>query len=161
LTLSTCIIDNNQGNNTKTEQKWVTFTYTGSYIRKITKLFKDTNLKVAFKTTTTEGKLLGDTRTTNIYKQSDVYKMTCQSCRKVYIGQMGRTLTRYKEHIKNIRFTKGELAFAQNILDKGHQYGPMEQIMEMTPYARKGNIMNMKENYYIYQFKQLNELIEE
>jgi hypothetical protein len=24
--------------------------------------------------------------------------------------------------------------------------------------ARKGNIMNIKENYYIYQFKQLNEL---
>jgi hypothetical protein len=33
--------------------------------------------------------------------------------------------------------------------------------MEMTEYARKGNIMNIKENYYIYQFKQLNELIEE
>jgi dTDP-4-amino-4,6-dideoxygalactose transaminase len=33
--------------------------------------------------------------------------------------------------------------------------------MEMIEYARKGNIMNIKENYYIYQFKQLNELIEE
>jgi hypothetical protein len=37
----------------------------------------------------------------------------------------------------------------------------MEQIMETTEYARKGNIMNIKENYYIYQFKQLRELIEE
>jgi hypothetical protein len=37
----------------------------------------------------------------------------------------------------------------------------MEQIMEMTEYVRKGNIMNTKENYYIYQLKQLNELIEE
>jgi hypothetical protein len=44
---------------------------------------------------------------------------------------------------------------------KGHHYGPMEQIMEMIKYARKGNIMNIKENYYIYQFKQLNELIEQ
>jgi hypothetical protein len=26
--------------------------------------------------------------------------------------------------------------------------------MEMTKYARKGNIMNIKENYYIYKFKQ-------
>jgi hypothetical protein len=33
--------------------------------------------------------------------------------------------------------------------------------MEMTEYDRKGNIMNIKENYYIYQFKQLNELTEE
>jgi hypothetical protein len=37
----------------------------------------------------------------------------------------------------------------------------MEQIMEMIKYARKGNIMNIKENYYIYQFEKLNELIEE
>jgi hypothetical protein len=35
------------------QQKWFTFTYTGNYIRKITKLFKDTNLKIAFKTTST------------------------------------------------------------------------------------------------------------
>jgi hypothetical protein len=43
---------------------------------------------------------------------------------------------------------------------KGHHYGPMEQIMEMIEYAIKGNIMNIKENNYIYQFKQLNELIQ-
>jgi hypothetical protein len=86
--------------------------------------------------------------------------MTCQSCHKVYIGQTGRKLTGYK-NIRNIRFNKEESAFAQHILGKGHQYGPMEQIMEMTGCARKGNIMNIKENCYIYQFKQLNELIEE
>jgi hypothetical protein len=49
---------NNQGNNTKPEKKWVTFTYTGNYMRKITKLFKDTKFKVACKATTTVGKLL-------------------------------------------------------------------------------------------------------
>jgi hypothetical protein len=37
----------------------------------------------------------------------------------------------------------------------------MEQIMEIIEYARKGNIMNIKEHYYIYKFKQLNELTEE
>jgi hypothetical protein len=74
---------NNQGNNTKTEQKWVIFTNAGNYIRNITKLFKDTNLKVAFKTTTTAGKLLSNTRTTYTNEQSNIYKMTCQSCHKV------------------------------------------------------------------------------
>jgi hypothetical protein len=71
-----------------------------------------------------------------------------------------KNLTRYKEHIRNIRFNKEESAFAQHILGKGHQ-SPVEQIMEMIEYATKGNIMNIKENYYIYQFKQLNELTEE
>jgi hypothetical protein len=35
----------------------------------------------------------------------------------------------------------------------------MEQIMELNEYARKGNIMNIKENYYIYIFKQFKELV--
>jgi hypothetical protein len=36
----------------KPEQKWTTFIYTGNYIRKITNLLKDTNVRIAFKTTT-------------------------------------------------------------------------------------------------------------
>jgi hypothetical protein len=131
-------------------QKWVTFPYTGKYIRKITKLFKDNFLKVGFKTTITVGKLLGDTRTMNTPEQSGIYRMTCQSCHKICIGQTGRTLTtRYKEHIRYIRFKEEEPAFAQHILGKGYQYGPMEQIMEMSDYVRKGNIRNIKENCYI------------
>jgi hypothetical protein len=47
------------------------------------------------------------------------------------------------------------------MLGKGHKYGSMEQFMEMMEYGRKGNIKNPKENNYIYQFKQLNGLIEE
>jgi hypothetical protein len=43
-----------------------------------------------------------------------------------------------------MRFNREETAFAQHsILGNGHQYGHMEQIIEMTVYARKGNIMNI------------------
>jgi hypothetical protein len=59
-----------------------------------------------------------------------------------------------------MRFNREELAVAQHI-GSGHQYRPMEQIMETIEYATKGNIMIIKGNYYIYQLKQLNELIEE
>jgi hypothetical protein len=85
--------------------------------------------------------------------------MTCQSCHKEYVGKREKNLiTRYKEHIRNIRFNIDESAFAQHILDKGYQYGPMGKIVELIKYTRKGNIMNIKENYYIYKFKQLKEL---
>ena len=30
------------------EQKWVSYTYNGSYTRRITKLFKNTNVRIAF-----------------------------------------------------------------------------------------------------------------
>jgi hypothetical protein len=117
---------------------------------------------VAFKTTTTTGILLSDNRTTNTYEQSGIYKVTCQSFHKVYIEKMGRDLiTRYKEHIRNIRFNKDKSDFAQHILAQGHQYGPMEQIKETIEHTKKSNIMNIKENYDIYKFKQLKELTEE
>jgi hypothetical protein len=78
----------------------------------------------------------------------------------MYIGQTGRKLTRYKEHIRSIRFNEDELAFVQHILNKQHQYGPMT-IMEMMEYAKKGNIMNIKENFHIYHLNKTNMLIEE
>jgi hypothetical protein len=58
---------NKPENNTKKERKWVTFTYTGNCICKITKLLKDGNLKIAFKTTSTIGKLLNEKQETNSY----------------------------------------------------------------------------------------------
>jgi hypothetical protein len=55
---------------------------------------------------------------------------------------------RYKEHIENIKLNKGELAFAQHILNKRHQYVPMTEIMVMVEHANKGNLMNIKEHFY-------------
>jgi hypothetical protein len=45
--------------NIKDKQKWVTFTYTWSYIRTITKLFKNTNIKMALKPQTQSAIYLG------------------------------------------------------------------------------------------------------
>jgi hypothetical protein len=57
---------------------------------------------------------------------------------KVYIGQTGRKLTTsYKEHIRNVRLNKDESAFAQHILNKRHQYGPMTVTMEMIEKAKR------------------------
>jgi hypothetical protein len=45
----------------------------------------------------------------------------------------------------------------------GHEYGPMEQFTEMIEWAKKGRMINinMKENYYIYQFNHFDKLIQE
>jgi hypothetical protein len=147
---------------TKKQQKWISFTYIGHYIRKVTKLFKDTNIKIAYRTTSITGKLLNEKQKMNPYEQSGIYKLACQSCHKAYIGQTGINLTtRYNEHIRNIRFNKHELVFAQHILNKQHQYSPMTTIMEMVEPAKKGNLMNIKENFHIYHLNKNNKLIEE
>jgi hypothetical protein len=84
------------------QQKRITFIYTGNYMRKVSKLFKDTNLNVAFKTASTVNNFL--TNKKQIYEQTGIYKITCRSCYKIYIGQTGRNLrTRYKEHLRTIQ----------------------------------------------------------
>jgi hypothetical protein len=150
---------NTLNNNINRENKWITFTYTRNYICEITNLFKDTNLRIAFKTTSTPNNLLNTMQKTNIYDQCGIYKLTCQRCQKVYIGQTGRSLNiRYKEHIRSIQNNKEDSAFAQHVLNTG-QYGPMEQIVEMIERARKGRTMNIKENFHIYLFNHANKLI--
>jgi hypothetical protein len=80
---------------------------------------------------------------------------------KVYIGQTGRNLTtRYKELIRKVRLNKDKSAFAQHILNKQHQYGPMTIIIELIEKAKKGGIMIIKD-YHIYHFNKFNKLIEE
>jgi hypothetical protein len=48
---------------------------------------------------------------------------------------LGRNWTTHKQHI---RFNKEEWASALHKLGKGHQCGPMEQIMEMIEYEYEG-----------------------
>jgi hypothetical protein len=52
---------------------------------------------------------------------------------------MGRSLTiRYKEHIRSTKYNREEMALATHTLNNRHQYGRMENIMDVTEHARKG-----------------------
>jgi hypothetical protein len=57
----------------KNNKKWVTFAYTGNYIRTITKLFKHTKVQIAFKTGNTIGNLLKETRNFNKFEHAGIY----------------------------------------------------------------------------------------
>ena len=62
-----------QQNNTK----WLTFKYCSSLVRKVTNLFKNTNLNVAFRTTNTINQQLTDKlRNTN---RSGIYQRKCNT----------------------------------------------------------------------------------
>jgi hypothetical protein len=101
----------------------VTFTYSGNYIHTITKLFKNTDINIAFKTTHTIGP-------TNKYDHTRIYKLTCAECHKSYKGQTGLSLNiRYKEHIRNIEYNREDSGFATHILRNTHQYGKINNIM--------------------------------
>jgi hypothetical protein len=115
-------------NHNKDNNKWATFMYIGRETRRITKIFKTTNLKIAFKTTNTIQNQLCNLKESNHrkdpYHNSEIYQLTCKVCNQKYICQTGHTFkTRYNKHINAIKSNKSTLKYAQHILDNQHSYG--------------------------------------
>jgi hypothetical protein len=58
--------------------------------------------------------------------------------------------TRYKEHIRDIKNNRYNIGYAGHILNTGHSYGPMEDMMEIIKVLNKGSTMDTIERYHIY-----------
>jgi hypothetical protein len=144
---------NTQNTTSDTNRKWATFTYIGKETRAITKLFKNTNLHIAYKTTNTLQKHL---QLKNIdsdkHNHSGIYEIKCNSCHLKYIGQAGRNFkTRYKEHIHVIHTNKTTSKYAQHILETGHTYGTIENTLHILHCEKKGPLMNTSEQFHIHR----------
>ena len=88
-----------------TTQKWATFTYIGTQTTYISKLFKNTSVKIAFRTQNTIGQILQHNNNPNQnahFKKSGIYQLTCPDCKKKYIRQTGH---HFKKDIRNIYMT--------------------------------------------------------
>jgi hypothetical protein len=105
-------------------RKWATFTYYSAKIRKITILFKQTNTKIAFKSTNTIPQRTKHKphHSTQNFELSGIYELTCRTCHKVHIGQTPRSLTaRYREHMRCIKNNNPQSAYALHILQNIHE----------------------------------------
>jgi hypothetical protein len=55
-----------------------------------------------------------------------------------YVGQTGRTFKiRFKEQIRNIKNNGQNSKFAQHVVDTTHEYGTINQTMEILHIAKK------------------------
>jgi hypothetical protein len=71
-----------------TKDRWTTFTYFGHEVRKITNIFRNTNLKVAYRTTNNiQRHVQPKQRGNNIYEHSGIYELRCKDCPLEYVGQ--------------------------------------------------------------------------
>jgi len=59
-------------------KKWVTFTYFRPIVRRITNLFKQSNLNIAFQATNTIRQQLNEKQTSK--NSSGIYKLVCNTC---------------------------------------------------------------------------------
>ena len=75
---------------------------------KLTKLFKNTDIKIAYKTNKNNLQKLNSPYNKNNTTTNGIYKIECQDCNKCYIGQTKKQLKkRYFEHL--IAYKKPEI----------------------------------------------------
>jgi len=88
---------------TQQTKKWATFSYHSPLIRKITNLFKHTNLNIALRATNTIHQQLTDKIVKTTTNSSGIYVLKCNTCNNSYVGQSGRSIaTRHKERTRYI-----------------------------------------------------------
>jgi hypothetical protein len=71
----------------KNNTKWALFTYSSPQVRKITNIFKKTNLNISFKPDNTNQKFINPTTkaVTPPHDRSRVYSLTCDNCKQKYM----------------------------------------------------------------------------
>ena len=91
-----------------------------------------------------------------------VYRLKCNTCNKVYVGQSGRTITkRYKEHIRYIKSNNALSAFATHILQNIHEFEPEKHTMHLTKKMPKSSHMECWVAPYMYAYRKQHKLIDE
>jgi hypothetical protein len=66
------------------------------------------------------------------HDKSGIYKLTCNTCHKAYIGQKKRSWKlRYQAHTRYIKNNNPQSAYAMHILNNRHEYGPIHNTMEL------------------------------
>jgi hypothetical protein len=131
---------------------WTTFTYHSPKIRKITNLFKNTNIGIAFKAATISQYLVRITPQTQtpVHEKSGVYKITCNTCQKAYVGQTSHDVrSRFRERILYIRNNDPRSAYALHILNCRHEYGNINDTMTLLKQINKPNLLLPYEQMYI------------
>ena len=135
-------------------KRWSRFTYIGKETRYITKLFKNSNIGIAYTTKDNLQHLLHGQPKANkdIYDKSGVYKLTCTDCNRQYIGQTGRPFhICYKEHAREYKFGTNKSNFAKHLLDNKHTLQPIHSCMSILHTTTKGPALNTLERFYIHQ----------
>ena len=102
-------------------------------------------MKVAYTTNNNLGKLLPKqtTQKRNRYDCSGVYKLECPTCNKRYVGQTESSFRiRFREHYIYYKYANNRSKFAQRIIEEGHAFGPMTEVMKVVQFANKGRTLD-------------------
>ena len=127
-------------------------------------MLKNTNIGIAFKTTATLQQLLIPTTQiqTSPHEKSGIYKITCKTYHKSYVGQTNRNLNlRFREHVRYIKTNDPRLAYALHTLNCRHEYGNIHDTMTLLKQINGPSLLLPYEQMYIQISLRNNEFIPE
>jgi len=94
-----------------------------------------------------------------------VYKINCNDCSSMYIGQTGRSFKiRYKEHRPDPKLQKRKSSFAQHLIDKNHTMGNIDDSLDVLHICKKSRKLDTLEEFEIYKHFQntsMNDILNE
>jgi hypothetical protein len=144
---------------------WATFTYSSPQIRKVTNIFKHTNVQIAFKRNNTISQLArpyNKTIPSKPYNRSGIYALSCITCNKVYISQTSRSLKlHYMEHTRYIKGNNPQSAYALHILNNQHKYSPIEKTMTLLKPLKSTSLLTPYEHLFMQSLHKAGRLISE
>jgi hypothetical protein len=155
-------INHTHNRNKDNKRIWATFTYHSPQIRKVTNLFRNTKIGVAFTATETLQQLVRPTTQNpkSDYEESGIYKITCKTCHKSYVGHASRNLKlRIQEQTRFIKNKDPRFSYALHILNCRHEYGNINDTMTLLKQVSKPSLLLPYEQMYIHSLHHNNELI--
>ena len=97
-----------------------------------------------------------------LINRSGICQLTCPDCRKKYTGQSGRSFRkRCDEHFQSSKYQNPNYTFSEHTHDTRYSFGPMEHIMNVLHFVKKGKLMNFLDKLYIYSQTTRNNQINE
>jgi hypothetical protein len=77
---------------------------------------------------------------------------TCPDCGKAYIGQTDSNfVSRYKEHKRSFRHNTHTSKFAEHLNNNMHSFGPIQDVMNILEFHKKGPHLNTLERFHIHK----------
>jgi len=95
-------------------------------------------------------------------QKNGIYKITCKTCHKAYVGQTSRNLkSRFREHKRYIKNNDPRSAYSLHILNCRHEYGDTDDTMTLLKQINTPTHLLPYEQTYIHSFHHNNKLIPE
>lgn len=132
----------------------IPFNYTPQITNKLKSIFMKHNLKIVFNNNNKLQNVLHNPKDKiETQNKSGIYKITCNNCENIYIGQTKRNiLTRFKEHIAHIKYKRPtKSAVADHVITNNHNID-IDNLTLIKHISNK-NQLDAWESLYIYKHK--------